>query len=83
MPDRDDLEFSELIRAAMPDQVISNFIGICEVLTENGIELQVVTSEAVTPWLAIGMLQSAMNTLQDAEGIHLFGDDDDDSEDEE
>lgn len=81
MSDSEDLEFMELIRAAMPDRVISNFIGICEVLTENGVELEIITSQSLTPWLGMGMLQSALNTLKGAEDIYIFGDDD--SEDDE
>jgi len=82
MSERDDLEFSELIRNAMPDRVISNFIAVCEVLTENGVELQVVTSETITPWLGLGMLQSAISTLQDVEDIYLFGDEEEFEDDE-
>ena len=82
MGERDDLEFSELIRNAMPDRVISNFIAVCEVLTENGVELQVLTSESITPWLGLGMLQSAMNTLQGAEDIYIFGDEEEFEDDE-
>ena len=82
MSERDDLEFSELIRNAMPDRVISNFIAVCEVLTESGVELQVVTSETITPWLGLGMLQSAMSTLQDVEDIYLFGDEEEFEDDE-
>lgn len=78
----DDSEFSELIRSAMPGRVISNFIAICEVLTEDGVELQVLTSQAITPWLGIGMLQSALYTLEGAEDISMFGDYADDEDDE-
>lgn len=70
----DDLEFSKMIRSAMPGRVISNFIAVYETLTEDGVDLRVITSDSMTPWLGLGMLQSAMNTLQGAEEIYMFGD---------
>jgi hypothetical protein len=82
MSEQDDLEFSELIRNAMPDRVISNFVAVCEVLTETGVELQVLTSQSITPWLATGMLQSAVNTLQGAEDIYIFSDEEEFEDDE-
>jgi hypothetical protein len=57
--------FSEIIRGAMPDRVISNFVLVCEVLTEDGAELTIATSDAITPWLGLGMLVSATNMLQE------------------
>jgi hypothetical protein len=71
---QDDLEFSKMIRSAMPGRVISNFIAVYETLTEDGVDLRVITSDSMTPWLGLGMLQSAMDTLQGAEEIYMFGD---------
>lgn len=65
--------FQELIRAAMPGRVISNFVLVCEVLTEDGAELSISTSESLTPWLGIGMLQSAQNMLQDPQNALFLG----------
>lgn len=82
MSDQEDFDFSEMIRSAMPEQIISNFIAVCEVLTENGIELRVATSDSITPWLAMGMLQSTMDTLQSAEDIYGFGDEEEFEDDQ-
>jgi hypothetical protein len=65
----DDREvFDRLIREAMPDRVIANFVLVCEVLTEDGSELTVAHSEAITPWLSLGMLLSAQDLLQGTVG---------------
>ena len=65
--------FHELIRNAMPGRVITNFILVCEVLTEDGAELSLSTSESITPWLGAGMLQSAQSILQDPDSELYFG----------
>jgi len=63
----DDRElFLEVLRGAMPDRVVTNFVLVCEVLTEEGAELTVAHSEAITPWLGQGMLLSAQDLLHDA-----------------
>lgn len=77
MTDSESNELSDLIRSAMPDRAISNFIAICEVMTENGMELEIITSQSITPWLGMGMLQSALSTLQGTEDIFIFTSDDD------
>lgn len=59
-------EFAEIIREAMPDHVITNFVLVCEVVNEEGTELTVAHSESMTPWLANGMLLSAQDLLQNA-----------------
>jgi hypothetical protein len=56
--------FADLIRGAMPDRIISNFVLVCEVLTEDGSELTVAHSDSMTPWLSAGMLLSAQDLLQ-------------------
>jgi hypothetical protein len=63
----DDTEvFSQLIREAMPNRVISNFVLVCEVLTEDKAELTIAHSDSITPWLSLGMLLSAQDLLRDA-----------------
>ena len=64
--------FHELIRNAMPGRVITNFILVCEVLTEDGAELSLSTSESITPWLGTGMLQSAMNMMHGTNDMMFF-----------
>ena len=72
--------FHELISNAMPGRIITNFILVCEVMTEDGAELSLSTSESLTPWLGTGMLQSAQNMLQDPENELFFGLYDEDEE---
>lgn len=68
--------FSELIRSAMPNRIISNFVLVCEVLTEDGSELSIATSDSMTPWLGSGMLQSAVNMMHSANDMMFFEDGD-------
>ena len=72
--------FQELIRGCFPGRVISNFVLVCEVLTEDGAELSISTSESLTPWLGIGMLQSAQNMLQSPENPLFLGINDEEEE---
>lgn len=68
MNDDDREMFSQLIREAMPDRVITNFVLVCEILTEDGAELTVAHSDSITPWLSLGMLLSAQDLLQGSIG---------------
>lgn len=68
MNDDDRAAFADLIREAMPDRVISNFVLVCEILTEDGSELTVAHSDSMTPWLSMGMLLSAQDLLHGAVG---------------
>jgi hypothetical protein len=71
--DYDDEEvFSELIRNAMPNRIISNVVLVCEVLSEDGSELSIATSDSMTPWLGTGMLQSAMNMMHGTNDMMFF-----------
>ena len=76
MSDDDQEAFEEIIRGAMPGRVISNYILICEVLSGDGSELSIATSDSLTPWLGTGMLQSAMDMMHGAEDIMFLDSDD-------
>lgn len=78
MADDDQAAFEEIIRGAMPGRVISNYILICEIMSNEGSELSIATSDSLTPWLGTGMLQSALDMMHGAEDIMFL-----DSEDEE
>ncbi len=62
--------FSEIMRDAMPDAMITNYVIICEVVTEQGTDLQMFLSNGMTPWLASGMIQCAEDMLYN--GQHEF-----------
>ena len=55
--------FIDMMRAAMPDKVIANFVFIAEVVSNDNNVLNIVTSNGMTPWLATGMLQSAEDMI--------------------
>lgn len=59
--------FHEIIRAAIPDRMISNFVLIAEIVGQDTEELSIFTSDAMTPWLALGMLQSASETVRSSQ----------------
>lgn len=55
--------FKALIHEAMPDVFVSNYIIVAEVQDANGSRLSVGMSDGVTPWLALGMLESATDMV--------------------
>lgn len=52
-------EFKKLMEGVMPGRVVSNFVFVAEMLSEEGTDIEVYLSEAMTPWLARGMLDYA------------------------
>lgn len=57
--------FIDLMKGALPDAVISNFILIAEVVTEDGKAITVAHSVEMTPWLATGMVEFASEAMFD------------------
>jgi hypothetical protein len=55
--------FIDMMKAAMPDKVITNFVFIAEVVGDKDNELSIITSNAMTPWLAQGMLKAAEDMM--------------------
>lgn len=80
MADYDDDEvpqMEELVSKAIPNKFIANFIVIAEVFNEHGAtELSLVTSESMSPWLALGMIQSAQDMVLTQHRMSEYGDDD-------
>lgn len=68
-------EVADILRQSMPNKIITNFVLVCEVVTEDGAELIVNHSESMTPWLGAGMLLSAQDILQSTNPY--VGDDED------
>jgi hypothetical protein len=62
--------FQKMINDAMPNMVITNYVVVAEVVTENGTDLQMMLSRSATPWLASGMLEFASDML--FSGQHEF-----------
>jgi hypothetical protein len=67
MEDEDDA-IRELVTSAFPETLITNYVVIAETYSGSGAHLLLSVSEDITPWLAEGMLNSAMDML--AAGIH-------------
>lgn len=55
--------FLGMMKDAMPDRVIANFVFVAEVISGQDNELSVVTSNGMTPWLAHGMLNAAEDMI--------------------
>ena len=69
------LKFVDMMKEAMPDKVISNFLFVAEVVGNDDNRLSILTSTAMTPWL----LRVAMDMV--INGQDTFTDDEDDYED--
>jgi hypothetical protein len=67
----------------MPEKLIANFIIVAEMVDGTNTELSIFVSESMTPWLASGMLQSAIDLVADGQQSIIEDDDEDDDEDEE
>ena len=71
--------FLNIMKDAMPDKVIANFIFVAEVVSGQDSELSVVTSNGMTPWLAQGMMSAAGGVI--AAGVEsTFIDDEEDDQ---
>ena len=60
---KNDQFFQRMIKDAMPNTVVTNYIVVAECVSESGTDLQVILSDSVTPWLASGMLEFASDML--------------------
>lgn len=73
--DNENDAFNNIIREALPDRMITHFILVAEVLGSDTEELSIFTSEAMTPWLALGMLKSASDMVRSNQGQPKFEED--------
>lgn len=66
MPDFDSENeaFENIIKSALPDKMITNFVLVAEVVDSSGEELSIFMSDQMTPWLALGMLKYASHTVK-------------------
>jgi hypothetical protein len=60
-------EFENLVKDSLPNHLITNFIVIAEVATGPHQELSLSISDSMTPWLAHGMLNTAMEMINSGE----------------
>lgn len=80
-PDETNNTFLDIVKKAMPDKLIANFVVVAEMVDGTNTELSIFVSESMTPWLASGMLQAAMDLVADGQQSIIEDDDDEDEED--
>ena len=71
----EDDAFESIIKDALPDKIITNFVLVAEIYDDDGEELTVFMSDKMTPWLALGMLKSATQTVTSQSRSQFSGDD--------
>lgn len=59
--------FEQLVREILPSTVVTNFILVAEVVTDEGTDLNLTVSSNLTPWLALGMIRSAEEMITSGE----------------
>lgn len=59
--------FQNIVKESIPNLMVTNFILVAEVISDEGTNLQVVLSQGTTPWLASGMLEFASDMLYTGE----------------
>ena len=57
------MDIEGIINENLPNSIVSNYIIIAEVVNEEGINLQVISSESLTPWTALGMFEMAQERV--------------------
>lgn len=62
-----DKEVEELLRGALPQSLVTNFVLIAEIVSDSQQELVLTISDSMTPWLANGMLETAMEMMRAGE----------------
>ena len=62
-----DKEIEELLRGALPQSLVTNFVLIAEIVSDSDQELVLTISDSMTPWLASGMLETAMEMMRAGE----------------
>jgi len=60
-------ELRKVLRNTMSEKLITNFVIIAEVTDEDGQSLSLSVSDSITPWLAYGMINSALAMLGSGE----------------
>lgn len=62
-----DKEIEELLRGSLPQSLVTNFVLIAEIVSDSDQELVLTISDSMTPWLANGMLETAMEMMRAGE----------------
>lgn len=59
--------FLELVQKSLPDKLIVNFVIVAEVADDVGSQLSLFVSDTMSPWLAHGMLEYAIDMINSGE----------------
>jgi len=59
----EEFDVNKLLENAVPNELVSNWMLVAEVVSEHGKTLSITTSEQMTSWLAMGMLQTASDMV--------------------
>lgn len=65
MSENEDFDLSKLVGDVFPKKMISNWIVVAEIVTDNNKFLAVDTSEDLSLWLASGMLRCAEEIIRE------------------
>lgn len=70
--------FRKMINDALPEVMVTNYVVIAEIVSENGTDLQMILSDGITPWLASGMLEFGSDMLYGSQTeFHSISEEDD------
>ena len=80
-PEETNNTFLDIVKKAMPEKLIANFVVVAEMVDGTNTELSIFVSESMTPWLASGMLQAAMDLVADGQQSIIEDEDEDEDDD--
>ena len=55
--------FREIVQKNLPEKLVINFVVIAEIADDTGSELSLLVSDSMSPWLAHGMLEYAIDMV--------------------
>lgn len=58
-----DEAFESVVHQVVGDNLITHFLVILEVMTEDGLDLRIASSDNLTAWTAVGMLEMASSLI--------------------
>lgn len=58
-----DDQFTSMIKEVTEGNLVTHFVMILEVMTEEGMDLRIASSESLTAWQALGMLGVANDMI--------------------
>jgi hypothetical protein len=56
----------EILENALPRELVTNYILICETVDEFGADLEIIANKDASPWLILGMLKYATGAVSES-----------------